>query len=132
MPPISKTRRERGSGVFATCGTWRSRTSSSPGEKLSEVELAQRLGVSRTPVREALTRLVNDGFLLPASRGFVRKPLDVQETLDLYEARMAVDAPAWRWPSRVPPMADRGGRCLSRRQPAGGAGHTGRAAGGAR
>ena len=62
-----------------------------PGERLSEIELAARLGVSRTPVREALARLVTDGFLEPASRGFVRRPLDVQETLDLYEARLAIE-----------------------------------------
>jgi DNA-binding transcriptional MocR family regulator len=62
-----------------------------PGERLSESELALRLGVSRTPVREALTRLVADGFLLPASRGYMRRELDVKESLDLYEARVAVE-----------------------------------------
>jgi DNA-binding GntR family transcriptional regulator len=89
--PISKIRRERGSGVFATLRDMAISYQLRPGEKVSEIELAQRLGVSRTPVREALTRLVNEGFLLPASRGFVRKPLDVQETLDLYEARVAIE-----------------------------------------
>jgi DNA-binding GntR family transcriptional regulator len=62
-----------------------------PGERLSEIELAARLGVSRTPVREALGRLVAEGFLLPATRGYMRRPLEVQETLDLYEARVAVE-----------------------------------------
>lgn len=90
--PISKTRRERGSGVLSTLRAMAISYQLKPGEKVSEVELAQRLGVSRTPVREALTRLVNDGFLLPASRGFVRRPLDVQETLELYEARVAIES----------------------------------------
>lgn len=90
--PISKTRRERGSGVFEALRDMAISYQLKPGERLSEIELAQRLGVSRTPVREALTRLVNDGFLLPATRGFVRRPLDVQETLDLYEARVAVES----------------------------------------
>ena len=89
--PISNIRRERGSGVFTTLRDMAISYQLRPGEKVSEIALAQRLGVSRTPVREALTRLVNDGFLLPASRGFVRKPLDVQETLDLYEARVAIE-----------------------------------------
>jgi DNA-binding GntR family transcriptional regulator len=89
--PISKNRRERGSGVFQTVRDMAISYQLKPGEKVSEIELAQRLGVSRTPVREALTRLVNDGFLLPASRGFVRRPLDVQETLQLYEARVAIE-----------------------------------------
>ena len=89
--PISKIRRERGSGVLHTLRDMAISYQLKPGEKVSEIELAQRLGVSRTPVREALTRLVNDGFLLPASRGFVCRPLNVQETLALYEARVAVE-----------------------------------------
>jgi DNA-binding GntR family transcriptional regulator len=90
--PISKMRRERGSGVLEALRKMAISYQLKPGERLSEIELSQRLGVSRTPVREALARLVNDGFLLPASRGFVRRPLDVQETLDLYEARVAVES----------------------------------------
>ena len=89
--PISKIRRERGSGVFRTLREMAISYQFKPGEKVSEIELAQRLGVSRTPVREALTRLVNDGFLLPASRGLMRRPLEVQETLELYEARVAIE-----------------------------------------
>ncbi|AEG92518.1 GntR family transcriptional regulator [Ramlibacter tataouinensis] len=90
--PISKVRRERGSGVLNTLREMAISYQLKPGEKLSEIELAQRLGVSRTPVREALTRLVNDGFLQPSSRGFIRRPLDVQETLELYETRVAIEA----------------------------------------
>ena len=89
--PISNVRRERGSGVFHTLREMAISYQLKPGEKVSEIELAQRLGVSRTPVREALTKLVNDGFLLPAARGYVRRPLDVQETLELYEARVAIE-----------------------------------------
>jgi DNA-binding GntR family transcriptional regulator len=89
---ISKTRRERGSGVLDTLRRMAISYQLKPGERVSEVELAARLGVSRTPVREALTRLVNDGFLTPTTRGFMRRPLDVQETADLYEARVAVES----------------------------------------
>jgi DNA-binding GntR family transcriptional regulator len=89
---IPKTRRERGSGVFNTLREMAISYQLKPGEKVSEIELAGKLGVSRTPVREALTRLVNDGFLMPTTRGFMRRPLDVQETLDLYEARVAIEA----------------------------------------
>jgi len=91
-PPISKVRRARGSGVFESLRDMAIAYRLKPGERLSEIELAQRLGVSRTPVREALARLVADGFLLPAARGFMRRPLDVQESLDLYEAREAVES----------------------------------------
>jgi len=62
-----------------------------PGTVLAEVEQAARLGVSRTPVREALTRLATDGFLVESRRGYMRKPLDIQETVDLYEARSALE-----------------------------------------
>jgi DNA-binding GntR family transcriptional regulator len=89
---ISSTRRERGSDVLATLRQMAISYQLKPGERLSEIELAERLGVSRTPVREALSRLVNDGFLAPVSRGFMRRPLEVQETLDLYEARVAIES----------------------------------------
>ena len=92
-PPraISTQRRERGSDVLTRLRDMAIAFELKPGERLSEIELADRLGVSRTPVREALARLVTEGFLKSASRGYVRRPLDVQETLDLYEARMAVE-----------------------------------------
>ena len=88
---ISSARRERGSDVLNRLRDMAIAYELRPRERLSEIDLAERLGVSRTPVREALARLVTDGFLAPASRGFVRRPLDVQETLDLYEARLAIE-----------------------------------------
>lgn len=91
-PAISKARRERGSEVLDTLRRMAISYELKPGERISEIELAARLGVSRTPVREALTRLVNDGFLAPVTRGYVRRPLEVQETLELYEARVAIES----------------------------------------
>lgn len=88
---ISKIRRERGSGVFNTLRDMAISYQLRPGERLSEIELAQRLGVSRTPVREALNRLVTDGFLVHSSRGVMRRPLEIKETMDLYEARLSVE-----------------------------------------
>lgn len=88
---ISKIRRERGSSVYATLRDMAISYQFKPGERLSESELAERLGVSRTPVREALARLVIDGFLVPASRGYMQRTLDVKESLDLYEARVAIE-----------------------------------------
>jgi DNA-binding GntR family transcriptional regulator len=43
------------------------RGSLAPGARLVETEIAQRLGVSRTPVREALTRLEREGYVVTAS-----------------------------------------------------------------
>jgi len=89
--PISTVRRKRGSDVFNTLREMAISYALKPGERLNEIELAEQLGVSRTPVREALTRLATDGFLVESSRGYVRRPLDIQEMQDLYEARVAVE-----------------------------------------
>ena len=63
-----------------------------PGERLNEVILAKQLGVSRTPLREALNRLTAEGFLTFAiNQGFFRKPLDVKEIFDLFEFRQEIE-----------------------------------------
>ncbi|QIL84089.1 GntR family transcriptional regulator [Diaphorobacter sp. HDW4A] len=90
-------RRERGSDVFQTLRDMAISYQLKPGERLSEIELAARLGVSRTPVREALARLVTEGFLEPCTRGYMRRPLQVQDVLDMYEARMAVERECLRY-----------------------------------
>lgn len=68
-----------------------------PGERLNEAELALRLGVSRTPVREALMTLALEGFLEEAGRGYVRRKFDVQEMKDLYELRLGVERDCCRY-----------------------------------
>ena len=68
-----------------------------PGERINEVELARRLAVSRTPLREALNRLVTDGLLtLEPNRGFSARPLDTKDIFDLYEARAVIEIAAVR------------------------------------
>jgi GntR family transcriptional regulator, rspAB operon transcriptional repressor len=64
-----------------------------PGQKLHHQELSERLGVSRTPVREALTRLVQEGYVsfLP-NRGFTCREIRMQEAEELYDLREAVEA----------------------------------------
>jgi DNA-binding GntR family transcriptional regulator len=64
-----------------------------PGQKLHHQRLSERLGVSRTPVREALTRLVQEGYVsfLP-NRGFTCKEIRMQEAEELYELREALEA----------------------------------------
>ncbi|MGH7873754.1 MAG: GntR family transcriptional regulator [Candidatus Binatia bacterium] len=64
-----------------------------PGQKLHHQELSERLGVSRTPVREALTRLVQEGYVsfLP-NRGFTCKEIRIQEAEELYDLREALEA----------------------------------------
>jgi DNA-binding GntR family transcriptional regulator len=63
-----------------------------PGVKLVESKLALRLGVSRTPVREALFRLHQEGFVLTAmGRGFSVKPLDDREARELFPILAALE-----------------------------------------
>lgn len=68
-----------------------------PGERLNEISLAKDLGVSRTPLREALNRLCSEGFLtFSTNQGFFRKSLEVKEIFDLYEFRQKLEVAAVR------------------------------------
>lgn len=68
-----------------------------PGDRLREEEVAQRLKVSRTPVREALGRLMAKGFVEPAGgRGLIVRSLDTAEVLELYAMREILEGAAAR------------------------------------
>jgi DNA-binding GntR family transcriptional regulator len=68
-----------------------------PGERLNEVHLAEALGVSRTPLREALGHLVAEGALTVRRHfGFYVRPLSVEEFHDLYPIRALLDPEALR------------------------------------
>lgn len=72
-----------------------------PGALLSEVDLAARLGVSRTPVREALARLTADGLASPGrGRTTVVAPLDATDVIHLFELRQALELEAVRLAAR--------------------------------
>jgi DNA-binding GntR family transcriptional regulator len=63
-----------------------------PGERSSELEIAHRLGMSRTPVREALFRLRNEGFLdVEAKTGWTVKPIDFARLDQLYDLRIVLE-----------------------------------------
>ena len=64
-----------------------------PGERLDEVKLTERFGVSRTPVREALTRLVAQGILIPGEKRGVRVAQYTREELSqVFEAMHEIEA----------------------------------------
>ena len=68
-----------------------------PGERLNEGAIARDLGVSRTPVREALSKLVAAGFIdHEPGHGFFRRQLDPKEIFDLYELRQQIEVGAVR------------------------------------
>ena len=63
-----------------------------PGDRFSEAELGARLGVSRTPVREALFRLRNEGFLdLESKSGWFVRPIDFGRLEQLYDLRVLLE-----------------------------------------
>lgn len=63
-----------------------------PGQRLSEVELADQLAVSRTPVREAIRQLAQTGLVTLISRrgAYVTLPT-IKDAIDLYELRTALE-----------------------------------------
>ncbi len=64
-----------------------------PGEKLSDLRLSEELGVSRTPVREALHRLVQDGIVIAEpNRGFFVASYDPSDIKEIYELRAALES----------------------------------------
>jgi DNA-binding GntR family transcriptional regulator len=73
-----------------------------PGARLRETELAERLGISRTPVREAIRQLEADGLVthLPRQGATVRS-LDYAEVIELYEMRAVLEGTAARLAARV-------------------------------
>lgn len=90
-----------------------------PGERLNEVHLAERLGLSRTPLREALNRLAAERLLVArGGQGFFVRDLDLREAMDLYELREALEATAFRLAcERATPAAIAGlGRAWRARQ----------------
>ena len=74
----------------------------SPGERLRETELAERLGVSRTPVREAIRQLEADGIVahIPRQGASIRR-LDYAEVMELYEMRAVLEGTAARLAARA-------------------------------
>lgn len=63
-----------------------------PGDRFSENEMGTRLGVSRTPVREALFRLRNEGFLdVESKAGWFVRPIDFDKLDQLYDLRVLLE-----------------------------------------
>jgi len=64
-----------------------------PGERLMEIQLAEEMGVSRTPVREAIRKLELEGFVAMVPRkGAYVAGISVKDILDVFEVRAALEA----------------------------------------
>ncbi|MGC1494160.1 MAG: GntR family transcriptional regulator [Sulfitobacter sp.] len=71
-----------------------------PGDRLVENELAERFGVSRTPVREALQRLETQSLLARDGRSLIVASLDHNQTAELYVVRGELEGLAARLAAR--------------------------------
>ncbi len=75
-----------------------------PGSVIQEEVLAQQLGVSRTPIREAVRRLEQEGLVrtLP-KKGILVDELSADDVLDVFEVRMCLEPLAARLAARLMP-----------------------------
>ena len=74
------------------------------GERINEVRLSEWLGVSRTPLREALNRLSAEGALTSTPRlGYFVRPLTLEEFEQIYDIRPILDPEALRLAGLPPP-----------------------------
>ncbi len=71
-----------------------------PGDRLVESELADRFGVSRTPIREALQRLETQSLLARDGRSLIVASLDHNQTAELYVVRGELEGLAARLAAR--------------------------------
>ncbi|AUM74836.1 GntR family transcriptional regulator [Paracoccus jeotgali] len=71
-----------------------------PGDRLVESELAERFGVSRTPVREALQRLETQSMVKRDGRSLIVATLDHNQLAELYTVRAELEALAARLAAR--------------------------------
>ncbi|MBI1203441.1 MAG: GntR family transcriptional regulator [Rhodopseudomonas sp.] len=74
-----------------------------PGERLVESNLAQQLAVSRSPVREALSRLTADGLLESHGNGFRVAMPTAEDMQEIFEMRRLLEPPAARQVARATP-----------------------------
>ena len=92
--PLDIKNREEGDveRVYRTLLEWVITADLRPGEFLSEPDLAQRCATSRTPIREACSRLAQDGWLsLIRRKGWVVTPISVRDIIELYEYRKVLE-----------------------------------------
>lgn len=66
-----------------------------PGEQIVQAQLADRHGIGTTPVREALQRLAQEGFVRPVPRfGYIVTPVTLSDLQEIYELRAILEVAA--------------------------------------
>src|SRR5580700_8207141 len=78
--------------VYNTLREWLIQAKLRPGDFLSEAQLAERCQTSRTPIREACSRLAQDKWLsLIPRKGYLVTPISVRDIVELYEYRKLLE-----------------------------------------
>jgi len=100
MPPVTPPTRPGNTDAYSMIldaidtGTYR------PGDRLVESELANRFGVARTPIREALQRLETPSLLVRDGRSLIVASLDHNQLAELYAVRTELEGLAARLAAR--------------------------------
>jgi DNA-binding GntR family transcriptional regulator len=71
-----------------------------PNQPLAEIDIAERLNVSRTPVRESMQRLASDGLVISRRRRWLVYEHSKREIEEIYEVRLALEGYAARLASQ--------------------------------
>jgi DNA-binding GntR family transcriptional regulator len=78
--------------VYRTLKSWLIEARLPPGDFLSELDLGTRCKTSRTPIREAFSRLAQDGWLTRIRRkGYLVTPISIRDIAELYEYRRILE-----------------------------------------
>lgn len=94
-PSVSAPHRSRADDVYAQLKQDVAEFKLVPGDRFTENELSERLGVSRTPVRQALFRLQQEGYVEVLFRsGWRVLPFDFDQFEQLYDLRMVLETTA--------------------------------------
>jgi len=97
MPPTDAGRTSRADDVYALLKRDIADFRLVPGDRFTENEVCERLGVSRTPVRQALFRMKQEGFVEVSFRaGWRVLPFDFDKFEQLYDLRMVLETEAVR------------------------------------
>lgn len=77
--------------IYADLRAKLQRSAVSPSDRLVDTEIAASHGISRMPAREALLRLVSEGYLVGTTRGFAVRELSLEDISGLFEVRRQLE-----------------------------------------
>jgi DNA-binding GntR family transcriptional regulator len=100
------TPRVDGESIFQTLRSEILSGMQQPGTAVRETSLAERFGVSRTPVREALSRLQQERLLERVARGLQVPQVDPQQVIQIYDMRILLEAEAARQAAKARQFPD--------------------------